>query len=340
MFGIKYIKFQPNEYVIQYSKGRIKRKGTSLSFYYYAPKTSLIVIPIESRDVPFIFEELTADFQTVSVQGNLTYRIVDMDKISGLLNYTYNPQLKIYLSDDPMKLSQRVINMISVLIKKHVEKMDLKQSIQATEELAQKVFADLEQNKEFNNYGLELLGLSILAITPGKETARALEAQTREEILKKADEAIYERRNAAILQERKIKENELNTEIAIVAKKREITEAELESKLISQQANNKINQEQLEFEIEQEKIKKDLVNLELENSKVKTDAKVYELNLILEALRKADENTIKALISIGKNANELIALAFQDIANNASKIGEFNISPELLKQLTKTSDDK
>ena len=313
MFGFKYIKFQPNEYVIQYSRGKIKKKGTSLSFYYFAPKTSLVVIPIGSKDVPFVLEELTSDFQTVSVQGNLSYRIVDMDKISNLLNYTYNPLSKFYLSDDPMKLPQRVINMVSVLIKKHVEKMELKQSIQSTEQLARRVFEDLESNQEFNNYGLELLGLSILAVTPAKETSRALEAHTREEILKKADEAIYERRNAAILQERKIKENELNTEIAIVAKKREI---------------------------EHEKIKKEFVTLEMENCKAKTDAKVYELNLIMEALKNTDQNTLKALINIGKNSSELIALSFQDIANNASKIGELNISPDLLNQLTKNSDNK
>ena len=336
MFGIKYIKFQPSEYVIQYSKGKIRRKGTSLSFNYFSPTTSLIVIPIGSKDVPFIFEELTSDFQTVSVQGNLSYRIVDMDKISHLLNFTFNPRLKQYLSDDPIKLSQRVINVASVLVKKHIEKMELKQSIQSTEELANLVFCDLEQNKEINNYGLEILGFSILAITPSKETSRALEAHTREEILKKADEALYERRNAAILQERKIKENELNTELAIVDKKREITEAELESQLISQQATNKINREQLMFEIEQEEEKKNLVALEVENIKVKADAKSYELNQIMDALKNADQNTLKALISIGKNSSELIALAFQDIANNASKIGELNISPELLNQLTRS----
>jgi hypothetical protein len=123
MFGVKYIKFQPSEYVIQYSQGKIRRKGTSLSFNYFSPTTSLIVIPIGSKDVPFIFEELTSDFQTVSVQGNLSYRIVDMDKISHLLNFTFNPRLKQYLSDDPIKLSQRVINVASVLLKKHIEKM-------------------------------------------------------------------------------------------------------------------------------------------------------------------------------------------------------------------------
>lgn len=63
------------------------------------------------------------------------------------------------------------------------------------------------------------MNLSILAILPNKETMRALEAQAREEILRQADEALYVRRNASIEQERRVKENELNTEIAVETKK-------------------------------------------------------------------------------------------------------------------------
>lgn len=336
MFGINYIKFQPNEYVIHFSKGKIKRQGTGQAFYYYEPTTTMIVIPLGRKDIPFILEELTSDFQTVTVQGHLSYRVVDMNKLSSLLNFSFNPKGKNYLSEDPVKLSQGIINIISVLVKKHIEKMSLTQSIKSTEELANNVYIDIENNKEVLSYGLEILGFSILAITPNKETSRALEAQTREEILKKADEAIYERRNSAILQERKIKENELNTEKTIVDKKREITEAELESELMYQNSKNSIKQEQLNFEISNEEKRKDLVLLEVENSNIKSDSRAYELDKLMHVMKSVNITTLKALASMSMNSSELIASAFQDLANNASKIGELNISPDLLQQLTKT----
>ena len=57
--------------------------------------------------------------------------------------------------------------------------------------------------------GVELLGFSILAIKPVPETSRALEAEARERMLREADDAIYSRRNNAVMQERVIRENEL-----------------------------------------------------------------------------------------------------------------------------------
>ena len=65
----------------------------------------------------------------------------------------------------------------------------------------------MKNNKEINSLGIEVLGLSLLAIKPSPETQRALEAETREQILQEADDAIYTRRNSAVEQERKIKEN-------------------------------------------------------------------------------------------------------------------------------------
>ena len=67
MFGIKFIKVQPTTYLLQYRGGKIVREGLGLSFFYYAPTTSLVAVPVASADVPFIFQETTADFQGVTI---------------------------------------------------------------------------------------------------------------------------------------------------------------------------------------------------------------------------------------------------------------------------------
>ena len=77
MLGIRFIKVDPTDFILQYKRGEIIREGTGLSFFYFGPATSLIRIPMSSVDVPFIFEEVTADFQEVTVQGQLTYRVVE-----------------------------------------------------------------------------------------------------------------------------------------------------------------------------------------------------------------------------------------------------------------------
>jgi hypothetical protein len=71
MFGIRYLKTEPTTFVIQYVNGKVRREGVGLSFFYYEPITSIVTVPVASTDAPFIFNEVTADFQSISVQGQL-----------------------------------------------------------------------------------------------------------------------------------------------------------------------------------------------------------------------------------------------------------------------------
>jgi regulator of protease activity HflC (stomatin/prohibitin superfamily) len=137
LFGIKFIKFQPNVYALKYKNGKIVKEGAGISFFYYAPTTSLVAVPIVSVEAPFIFEEVTADFQTISVQGHVTFKVTDPQKIARLLNYTLDSNGRKYNSDDPDKLAQRIINAIRVLVKKELAVLSLREALKASEKLPQ-----------------------------------------------------------------------------------------------------------------------------------------------------------------------------------------------------------
>jgi len=175
--------------------------------------------------------------------------------------------------------------------------------------------------------------LSILAIKPTPEMARALEAEMRETLLQEADEAIYSRRNAAVEQERAIKENELNTEIAVENKKRQIRETQMDAERAVQEKQRQIEREQMAGKIDVEKLNKELVLLATENLKYQADAQAYTLTASMQALAGVEAKTIEALASMNMNPNQLVAAAFRDLANNADKIGHLNVSPDLLREL-------
>src|SRR2546427_3246430 len=208
MFGVNYVKVQPTTFLLQYRGGKVAREGVGLSFFYYSPTTSLVTIPIASTDAAFIFQETTGDFQTVTVQGQVTFRIAEPKRLAALLNYTLARNGETYTSDDPEKLPQRVINVVNVLARAELQKLPLREALRASDALVQKLKAGLASSNEISSLGLEILGLSILAIKPTPETSRALEAETREKLFREADEALYARRNAAVEQERAIKEND------------------------------------------------------------------------------------------------------------------------------------
>jgi hypothetical protein len=333
MFGIRFIKVQPTTYLLQYRRGQIVREGVGLSFFYYAPTTSLVAIPVGSIDLPFIFEEPTGDYQTVTLQGQVSYRVVDAKKLAGLMDFTLAANGRDYASEDPEKLPQRVINLVHVLARAALEKLALRDAIRAAAAIVQHVKTQLTASGEVAALGLEILGLSLLAIKPTPETARALEAETREQLLKEADEAIYARRNSAVEQERAIKENELNTEIAVENKKRQIRETQMDAERAVQEKRHQLERADLDANTGLEAKRKELVALAAANAKAEADARGYGISTTMQALSTADPKILQALASTGMKPEQLIAFAFQELAGKADKIGQLNISPDLLREL-------
>ena len=158
MLGVKFIKVQPTTYLLQYRKGQVVREGAGLAFFYYSPTTSLVAVPVGSTDVPFIFEETTADFQAVTIQGQVTYRVAEPKKLAGLMNFTLAPNGQSYASEDPQKLPQRVINIINVLARAELQKLPMRQAIRGSEGIVTAVRQGLSGAGEITSLGLEILG--------------------------------------------------------------------------------------------------------------------------------------------------------------------------------------
>lgn len=333
MLGIRYIKVPPTTYLLQYQKGRLAREGTGLAFFYYGPTTSLVAVPTASTEVPFIFEETTADFQVVSIQGQITYRVADPKKLATLMNFTLQPDGEAYASDDPEKLPQRLINIVNVHARAQVQRRALREAVKESDTLVEALRPKLVGAPEVVALGLEILGFSILAIKPTPETARALEAETREQLLKEADDAIFRRRNAAVENERAIKENELNTENAVELKRRQIRETKMDADRAVQEKQRLLREAEMAASVALEEKKKQLVALTALNTRAESDARAYGIEATMKALASGDTRILQALANAGMKPEQLIAVAFQGIADKADKIGQLNISPDLLREL-------
>ncbi len=322
-------------YVLHFKNGVIKKEGRGLSFFYFSPNSSITAIPMGSNDLPFVFNESTHDYQTVSIQGQISYKISDPKTVVNILDFTVNDtgQLK---KNDIEKLNQRIINEAQTATSAYIHSIGLKEAIRSAKTIEEKILIGLKSSEAIVMLGIEILGANILAIRATPEMARALETETREKLQQEADESIYERRNFAVEQERKIKESELNTEIAVEEKQKQISEKKMESDVQKAENQRKLREMQIEADISIENQRQSLIDQKSANDRKEADAQGYVLDATLKPYKDIDWKTLTALNN-NSDPKFNIALAFRQIAENAGKIGNLNISPELLDSILKDS---
>ena len=310
-----FIKGAPTDHLIHHQAGGIRRRGQGLSFFYYTPTSTIVRVPLVSVDVPFVFTEPTADFQTATIQGQLTYRVKDPERLAALLDFSVDARGR-FASDDPELVPERLVHATQVLTRAIVQEMPLREAIVSSDVIVKRIRAALEASTTVEMLGVEILALSVLSVAPTPEMARALEAEAREELQREADEAVYRRRNAAVEAERGIRENELQTEVAVEAKKRQIREARIAA------------------DIAVEEQRATLIERQTDNDRKAADARSYALRAELEPLKEADWRTLMFVGGNGGDPKTMLALAFRELAENAGKIGELNLTPDLFRAIT------
>ena len=298
MFGIGYFKAQPTEFVRKVAGGRVKREGQALSFYYLKRRTSIVIVPVSSADAAFVFNEQTGNYQAVAIQGQLTYRIVEPRRTMEMLNYVIDPKRRMHVSQDPERLEQRIVVAVQMETRRQVEDKSLEEVLGNAASISAEVQEVVRSRALLAPLGVELLSLNFTSVSPNPEVGKALEAEYRETLLRRADEAIYARRAAAVEEEGKIKSNELEGEISL-ARERER-----------------------------------LIDLEAANDRKVSQAWGERRELEAGFTARASEMELAPYRDL--DPRKVLALAMRDIGNNADKVGNLNITSEVLADLLQT----
>ena len=292
---IGYFKGQPNEYVIRYSSGQIVREGQGLAFFYLKYKTQIIVVPTSSMDANLVFNEVTSSFQTVTIQGQFTYRDPQSQAGGGAAQLRHGPAYayaclqrsrppgtadhKHHPDGDPRRNPER----------------SLEEVLTQYETIAGRVLERVKNSSLLDPLGVDLLSVYFVAAKPTPEVAKALEAEYRETLLRKADMAISARRAAAVEEERKIKENELNTEITLEQQRRQLIDFRANNALHEAANNGKALEEKAAY---------------------RTGSGSTELDLYASI-----------------DPRKVLALAMSELGHNAGQIGNLTITSEILAAL-------
>jgi hypothetical protein len=295
MLNIGFFKGQPTDYVLKYAGGRLVREGPGLAFWYLKHHTQVVAVPTSSMDANFVFNEVTNNFQAVTIQGQFTYRIHGPKQAAALLNFTLDPVKRAYVSNDPERLAQRITNIIQMATREELQTMSLEQALGRYEAIAATVYKRIKDGSLLESLGVELLSVYFVSAKPTPEVGKALEAEYRETLLRKADEAIYARRAAAVEEERKIKENELNTDIALEQRRRQL--------------------------------------IDLQGDNARREAENRGQSLELEAQYRAKARRMELAVYEGLEPRSILALALNELGQNAGQIGNLTITSEILASL-------
>lgn len=315
---LNHLRSEPSAHILKYHNGKLVASKPGDTFWFRPLDTAVAEIPLDDREQPFLFSGRTLDFQDASVQGTLTYRVTDPERLARRIDFSIDLATGLYLHKPLGQLADLVTQFAQSFALEYLNLNPLRDVLQqGLVEIRERISTGLQADSELEALGIELVAVRLIKISPTAEMEKALQAPTREAIQQQADQATFERRALAVEKERAIAENELQNKIELTRR---------EETLIEQHGQNE--RRRVTDEVETQKLEADAA---AERLKVQRQAEAEGIDLMQEARNRAERQRMDIYRDLPTEV--LLGLAARELAGKLERIEHLNLAPDTLSPL-------
>lgn len=311
----RHLRGAPTTYVRHLRRGRTAHEGVGISFWFRPLSAVISEVPVDERELPMLFHARTRDFQDVTVQATVTYRIGDPARAAERIDFSIHPDSGQWRSA-PL---DQVASMLTETAQQHaltvLAELALREAIVAGPAASRAAMADgLTGDARLGDTGISVLAVRVVAVRPESDVERALQTPAREQVQQEADRATYERRAVAVERERAIAENEMQNQIEL---------ARREEVLVAQRGQNERRR------IEEAAAAK-RIEAEAAAERQRLQAAAAADARRMAGAAEAEATSAHLAAYSGVDPALVLALAARALADGLPEIGQLNLSPDLV----------
>jgi regulator of protease activity HflC (stomatin/prohibitin superfamily) len=311
----RHLRAEPNQFILHFRRGRLVRKGIGLAYWFSPLSAAVAQVPAEDCETTFVLSERCDDFQTVTVQCTVTYRISDPERAALRTNFSISLANGSWLEKPLERIAALLSQRAQHPARAYLMGVPIVEAARAGAGLIQQpIEAALRSDPEIEALGIQIVSVQIDRIAPTAELEKAIQTPAREAIQQRADEAVFERRAFAVEKERTIKENELATELELARRQEE---------LIRQHGANARLQAQEESEADRLRSE-----AEARRHQIVAEGQAQASRLLAAAAAEAEERRVELYRAAPSNV--ALGLALQEFARHVQSIQHLNLTPDLV----------
>jgi regulator of protease activity HflC (stomatin/prohibitin superfamily) len=311
----RHVRAEQSVHLLKFKSGKLRGSGRGLAFWFMPMSTSIAEVPIDDRELSFLFHARSADFQDVNVQGVIMYRVSSPEVLSNRIDFSIDLQDGGYRKQPLDQLATMLTELAQQLAIDVLAHGKVREILTAgTEPIRTRIEDGLRADDALTAMGIEIVSVRVSAVKPDADLERSLEVPTREAIRQTADEASFERRALAVEKERAIAENELQNKIEL---------AKREEHLIEQQGANGRRRQ-----TEDAGAKRIEAEAKADRIRIEAESRSGSIRMLDEAKVEGERNRMEIYRTMP--ARVMAGLAARELAGKLQKIEHLNITPELL----------
>jgi hypothetical protein len=325
-FFLRHLRADASSHILHFRRGKLARAGRGLSFWYSPLSASIAELPADVRELPLLFHGRSADFQDVTAQGVITYRVESPETLARHIDFSIDLRRGVWLRQPLEKLALSLSELAQQHAWAYIAHAPLKEVLREGQGMVrERIEAALARDPTIGSMGLALVSVRVSSVRPSADLEKALEAPVRERIQQESDEAAFQRRAVAVEKERAIQENELQSQIEL---------ARREEQLIAQQGQNARRKAGEDAEAQRIATESEasrsqiLAAASAGRMRALGQAQAETIGVVEKARAEGEREHMAAYEGVPPAV--LLGLAARGLAGKLQKIEHLNVTPDLL----------
>lgn len=312
------LRAEASQHIQYFRKGALKKSGRGLSFWFDPNGASLTEIPMNDRELIFMIKGQSSDYQDLAVQGSVIWRVADADKVASRVDFGIDINKGVRLGKPEEQIKSVLNGLVREFADAYLKDKGVRDLLEAGLSPVQAaIAAGFDADPTLDAMGLEVVSIRVSALSPSTELFRALQAPTFESLQQKADEATFSRRALAVDKERAIAENELQNQIELAARRKDL--------IAREDANAR---SEAEAKVAAKRI---MVQADSEAKIIGAEAEAKRIRAVEQAAADMEKARMAAIAEVPPAV--MFALAAQEFAGKLEKIDSLNVSPDMLASI-------
>lgn len=224
---VRHLRSDPTAFVLRYRSGRRIQHGRGIAFWFRPLGTSLVEVPVDDRELQLHLHGRSADFQDLALQAALTFRVEEPETLSARIDFAIDAEQGRHVRTPLEQLAGLLTQVAQGFVWGYLVATPLATLLTSgVDEVERRLREGFAGDERVTGLGIAVSAVSVLAVRPTPEVERALQTPELERVQAAADKATFERRAAAVEQERAIAENELQSRIELSRREESLVDQE------------------------------------------------------------------------------------------------------------------
>lgn len=345
--GFRHLRSDPTMYTLHFRKGDMVRDGQGQAFWFRPLHSSVAEVPLDDRDLSFMFTGRTKDFQDITVQGAITYRVTEAPLLANRINFAIDLENGNWKEAPLQQLQGLLTQLAQQFVWDYLTSTELTVVMRdGVDQIRARITDGLAAEQALTDLGLVIVAVRVAAINPDHVVEQALQTPAREGIARAADEAGFSRRANASDKERAIREQEEENRLILAKREEDSIEQEdinarrrvegaAERERITAESRAEQSRISAEEAAEQQRI---TAKAEADRSRISSEAEAATIRELaqaeeerIQAVEGAKVQQEKERMDLYKDMDPavLVALGVQELGGTLRSIEHLTITPDM-----------